>query len=206
MLNYDYAAKLFGILYDNVDGYSVSHEARANHVNGIEIMYGELPFATWSAIVEAANPKKDGVFMDVGSGTGRVVLQSHLLFDFNKSIGVELLPGLHKKALQVQEIFEKNVKPQILNHVIGRELQLINKNIFDVDLSEVDFLFMNHPFKDKELFKKLEEKFLRELKSGTKIVTIIRALESNSFKSLGSKKYQFSWGDSTAYFHEIKPN
>jgi hypothetical protein len=82
MLNSDYAAKLFGILYDNVDGYSVSHEARADHVNGAEIMYGELPFATWSAIVEAANPKKDGVFMDVGSGTARVVLQSHLLFDF----------------------------------------------------------------------------------------------------------------------------
>lgn len=204
MLNNDLAAKIFGLLYDNIDGYEVSHQARRDLDNTSEVLYGELPFASWQQIILETKPKQDGVFFDLGSGTGRITMMSYIFCDFKKIVGIELLQGLHDKACEVKEIFNKNVKSQIQNHLENRELQLINKNIFDVDLSEADFIFMNHPFKDRDLFDQLEQKFLRELKSGTKIVTIIRALKDPAFKSLGSKKYEFSWGESTAFFHEIK--
>lgn len=203
MLDREQAENFFTFLYDNIDGYSVSHEARRDIDNKSELLYGELPFQTWKEIVEKANPKKDGVFLDVGSGTGRVVILSHLLFDFRKVIGVELLEGLHNKACEVKEIFDKEVAPQISSHVANCKISLLNQNIFDFDLKEVDFVFMNHPFKDRELFDLLEQKFLAELKPQTKIVTIIRALKDKSFKQLGSHKYNFSWGESTAYFHEV---
>ena len=93
MLNYDLAAKLFSSLYDNIDGYSVSHEARKDLEDKNDLLYGELSAETWRDIVERADPKKDGVFLDAGSGTGRVVILSHLLYDFKKTIGVELLQG-----------------------------------------------------------------------------------------------------------------
>lgn len=205
MLNYDYAAQLFGLLYDNIDGYAVSHDARRDL--GVEekndLLYGELPAESWKAIVERANPKKDGVFLDAGSGTGRVVMLSHLLFDFKKSIGVELLQGLHNKACDVQDRFYRNIKDQIAQHVNGREIEFFCKNIFDADFRDVDFVFMNHPFKDKEMFDLFEAKLLQELNPGSKIVTIIRALKDPAFKQLGSQKYNFSWGESTAYFHEV---
>ncbi|MDX2083659.1 MAG: hypothetical protein SFV53_06720 [Rickettsiales bacterium] len=203
MLNQDYAEKLFNLLYENVDGYAVSHQARQDIENKSDLLYGELPFKTWIEIVEKAAPKKDGIFLDIGSGTGRVVMLSYLFFDFKKTIGVELLKGLHDKACEVQEIFEKNIKSQIANQVLNRELKFFNQNIFEVNLSEIDFIFMNHPFKDRDLFDKLEQKFLRDLKPQTKIVTTIRALKDKAFKNLGSQKYQFSWGESTAYFHEV---
>ena len=168
-----------------------------------ELLYGEVPFAVWREIVEKTNPKKDGVFFDLGSGTGRVVMESHIVFDFKKSIGVELLKGLHDKACEVKDKFDKFVKPKILNQLKDRELQFVNANIFAVDLREADLIFMNHPFKDRELFEKLEEKFLKELKPQTKIVTTIRSLNNRAFKDLGSKKYEFSWGESTIYFHEV---
>lgn len=203
MLNYDLAAKLFSSLYDNIDGYSVSHEARKDLEDKNDLLYGELSAETWRDIVERADPKKDGVFLDAGSGTGRVVILSHLLYDFKKTIGVELLQGLHNKACEVKENFDRDVKPQVLDHVANRELEFFCKNIFDTDFREVDFVFMNHPFKDRELFDLLEEKLLKELKPKSKIVTIIRALKNPAFKQLGNKKYNFSWGESTAYFHEV---
>ncbi len=203
MLNYDLAAKLFSSLYDNIDGYSVSHEARKDLEDKNDLLYGELPAETWRDIVERADPKKDGVFLDAGSGTGRVVILSHLLYDFKKTIGVELLQGLHDKACEVKENFDRDVKPQVLDNVANRELEFFCKNIFDTDFREVDFVFMNHPFKDRELFDLLEEKLLKELKPKSKIVTIIRALKNPAFKQLGNKKYNFSWGESTAYFHEV---
>lgn len=198
------AENLFNKLYGEVKGYSVSTEARAKSgLDTSRFLYGELPFTTWKEIVEHANPKKDGVLFDLGSGTGRIVMASHLAFNFRKAIGVELLKGLHDKACEVKENFEKNFKTEISDQLIGRELKLVEANIFDVDLREADFIFMNHPFKDGEEFVKLEEKFLAELKSGTKIATIIRSLKNPAFKQLGSKTYKFSWGDSTTHFHEV---
>ncbi|NBV06345.1 MAG: hypothetical protein EBS06_03795 [Proteobacteria bacterium] len=203
MLNPDLAAKIFSILYDDIDGYSISHAARRDLENKDDLLYGELPFETWREIVIRADPKKDGVFFDVGSGTGRIVMLSHLLFDFKKTVGVELLEGLYNKACEVKENFNNNIKPEIINHDLNREIEFLHKNIFDVDLSSADFIFMNHPFKDRELFELLEAKFLCELKPKTKIVTTIRSLKDKAFKSFGSKKYNFSWGESTAYFYEV---
>ena len=205
-MNNAYNETLFNFLYSDINGYSLSHKAREAHDDKEiikELLYGEVPFAVWREIVEKTNPKKDGVFFDLGSGTGRVVMESHIVFDFKKSIGVELLKGLHDKACEVKDKFDKFVKPKILNQLKDRQLQFVNANIFEVDLQEADLIFMNHPFKDRELFEKLEEKFLKELKPQTKIVTTIRSLNNRAFKDLGSKKYEFSWGESTIYFHEV---
>jgi ABC-type lipoprotein release transport system permease subunit len=204
VIDFNYAQTLFNYLYGNINGYKVSTQARKNSgLDTEKLLYGELPFETWREMVERVNPKKDGVFFDLGSGTGRVVVQSHLLFDFKKCVGVELLEGLHNKALEVQKEFEKSIEPQILTHVKDRQLSFLNASIFDTDLSEADLILMNHPFKDGELFLQLEEKFLRELKPKTKIITIIRALRNKAFKSLGSQSFKFSWGDSTAHFFEV---
>ena len=198
-----YAETLFNHLYGHIDGYGVSTRARAKSALDTEkLLYGELPFVTWKEIIEFAQPKKDGVFFDLGSGTGRVVMASHLLSDFKKCVGVELLQGLHDKACEVKAEFDKNIKPQIANHVEGRELRFDCADIFTCDLREADFIFMNHPFKESELFNQLEEKILDELKVGSKIVTTIRILKNKRFKNLGNQTYKFSWGDSTAYFFE----
>ncbi|MBM3580065.1 MAG: hypothetical protein FJX34_04770 [Alphaproteobacteria bacterium] len=191
------AEEIFNQLYSEIDGYAVSNAARKTA--GIEegLLYGELPFATWQAIVERTNPKKDGVFFDLGSGTGRIIIQSSLLFDFKKLVGVELLQGLHDKACETQQ------KLLQIADAPRREISFINASILDIDLREADFIFMNHPLKDREMFAKIEEKFLSELKPGTKITTTIRALENPGFKSLGNQKYNFSWGESTAYFFEV---
>ncbi len=204
MLNCNYAETLFNFLYNDINGYNVSSAARTKFLGDVStLLYGEVPFQTCKEIIEKANAKKDSVFFDLGSGTGRVVMEAFLLTDFRKTIGVELLDGLHDKAMEVKAVFDKNIKPEISEHIVGRELNFIHGDIFKIDYSEADFIFMNHPLKDSDLFLQLEEKLLNELKPGTKIVTIIRALRNPKFKSLGSQLYKFSWGDSTAHFFEV---
>ncbi|MBU6140351.1 MAG: hypothetical protein KGP29_02180 [Proteobacteria bacterium] len=203
MLDPTLAEKYFDQLYKDVNGYGVSNQARTEAGITEGLLYGELPFATWKAIVMRANPKHDGVFFDLGSGTGRVVLQSHLLFNFQKSVGVELLAGLHDKACDIAEKFAEEIEPLIRKEIGDRELHLFNESFFETDLREADLILLNHPLKDRDLFAKLEQKFLTQLKPGTKIITIIRALADPRFKSLGSEKYTFSWGESTAYFFEV---
>lgn len=203
MIDSNLAEQYFNQLYSDIDGYEVSNSARASARITEGLLYGEIPFATWKSIVMRANPKHDAIFFDLGSGTGRVVMQSHLLFNFKKSIGIELLPGLHDQACEVTDKFVEEIEPLIRNELGDRELHLFNESFFDVDLSEANLILLNHPIKDRDLFLKLEQKFLNELKPGTKIITIIRALANPKFKQLGSEKYTFSWGESTTHFFEV---
>jgi hypothetical protein len=205
-MNESYKETLFNFLYGDINGYSVSHEAREKHNNSEsvkDLLYGEVPFKTLEEILKKANPVENGVFFDLGSGTGRIVIAMNLLSNFSKTVGVELLEILHQKACEVKKEFENHVVPKIPNYDKNREINFLNASILDVDLSEADFVFMNHPFKDRDLFAKLEEKLISELKKGTKIVTIIRKLENPKIKFINSQKYNFSWGESTAYFHTI---
>lgn len=204
MINPAYAQTLFNFLYNDIDGYSVSRAARNKHTENTEdLLYGEITFDCWQKIIAKADPKKDGVFFDLGSGTGKAVILSHLAYDFKKIVGVELLQGLHDKACEIKENFDTTIKPQILEHTKDRELQFIQKDLFDVDISEADLVFLNYPFKNREMFTRLENKLLTELKPGSKIVMIIKIFENKALKSLGSQKLQFGWGEATAHFYEV---
>ena len=84
MLDQTLAEKYFNQLYGEINGYGVSNKARIDEGKTEGLLYGEIPFSTWKEIVMMANPKHESVFFDLGSGTGRVIMQSHLLFNFQK--------------------------------------------------------------------------------------------------------------------------
>jgi len=200
------ASTIFHALYKNVDGFESSKRAKKNNSQQDgrnTFIYGEFPFVTGQAIIKKAQPKKDGVFFDLGSGVGRAVILSHLLFDFKKSVGIELLEGMHDDACKLAQQLPRLVSPQFENHLRDREISLINKNIFDVDLSEADLILLNCPLRGEKSFLQLEEKFLRELKPKTKIIVTIRKLKSPAFKLFHSQQYKFSWGMADTFFYEI---
>jgi SAM-dependent methyltransferase len=203
-INSLYAQTIFNFIYGKIDGYraaSISQSALPGSHE--ELLYGEIPFETWQKIIQRAQPNLDGVFYDLGSGIGRVALQSHLIYNFKKSVGIELLKGLHGKAVEAENIFNKFIRPQIAKNLDGKELKFICGDILQEDFCDADLILLSHPFKDEEQFLILEEKFLKTLKPKTKIVTLIRFLRDERFKSLGFGTFNFSWGKSSAYFYEI---
>ncbi len=201
-----YAHTLFNYLYGSFDGYDVSRRARIKHRGSLikdesdYLLYGEVPFSTWNDIVRLAGSKPGGIFYDLGSGTGRVVMQSYLCHNFRKTCGVELLAGLHGKAIEKQKILDKTISPLILYHLQNKELLFLCDDILNVDLKDADLLLVNRPSTSGDFSKKLEEKILDEVKAGTKIISTIRPLENRAFNRFLRKSYQFSWGSSVAYF------
>ena len=198
-----HASLLFRKIYQDINGFSVSGMAPDEVKKNYSLLYGEVPFLTWKQIVKQANPKKDGVFFDLGSGVGRVAMLSHLLFDFQKCIGIELVEPLHQMALLAQENFANQPFQSALVSCLERDLEFICGDIFDADLSAADFIFLNYPFRNPEVLQRLETKMLQELKPKTKIVTVLWQLKNPAFTLLGSENYKFSWGKSPAYFFEV---
>jgi predicted RNA methylase len=103
-----------------------------------------------------AELKPGEILYDLGSGDGRAVIMAATDFGA-KSVGVELREDLGKRALASIQMLDLINKPIILQ-----------KDIFDVDLSPADVVFL---YLTTSANEKLKPKLEKELKFGTRVVS-----------------------------------
>ena len=96
------------------------------------------------------------VLYDLGSGDGRAVIMAAKDFGA-KSVGIELRDDLAKKALM--SIHELG---------LDEKTQIVQNDIFDVDLSEANVVFL---YLTTSANERIKPKLEQELKSGTRIVS-----------------------------------
>lgn len=89
-----------------------------------------------------------GVFYDLGSGTGKVVLTAAILHNFTKCNGVELLSGLHEVAVGYKNAWDKNTSTMESDRASDvPSIEYICGSIFDTDIAnwphEADVVFSN---------------------------------------------------------------
>jgi len=103
-----------------------------------------------------AELKPEETFYDLGSGDGRAVIMAAKDFGA-KSVGVELREDLAKRALS--NIYELGLE---------RKAQILQNDIFRVDLSPADvvFLYLTTSANDK-----IKPKLEAELKPGARVVS-----------------------------------
>ncbi len=103
-----------------------------------------------------AELKRNEILFDLGSGDGRAVIMAATVFGA-KSVGVELRDDLSKKALTSIQLLNLEDKPHI-----------IQRDIFDVDLSSADVVFL---YLTTSANERIKPKLESELKSGTRVVS-----------------------------------
>src|SRR5437867_2140564 len=85
-------ATLQGMLYGDIDGYSLSSRGRERTGNhGENMTYGEVTPEVMDQLMTMAAAKPDETFYDLGAGTGKGVLYSALMSDLGRCTGIELL-------------------------------------------------------------------------------------------------------------------
>ena len=96
------------------------------------------------------------VLYDLGSGDGRVVIMAAREFGA-KSVGVELRDDLVKRALN-----------SVSEMKLDQSVQIIHKDIFDVDLTSADVVFL---YLTTSANTKIKPKLEAELKRGARIIS-----------------------------------
>jgi predicted RNA methylase len=114
------------------------------------------PISVVRQMLVLAELKPSEVLFDLGSGDGRAVIMAATDFGA-RSVGVELRDDLSKKALMSIQLLKSENKPQI-----------IQKDIFDVDLSSADVVFL---YLTTSANERIKPKLESELKSGTRVVS-----------------------------------
>jgi len=109
-----------------------------------EIVYGEIKK---NGIFELNNHIKSngGVFYDIGSGNGKLLLQMAVISNFDRYVGIEIE--------KIRYLYSVDIKKQI-----GIEnASFINADVLNTDISDASFVFINDLMFNEEMRKKILE-------------------------------------------------
>jgi len=172
-----------------------AHENRATHAQEEgecsegqlnALAYGELSFQALAIIFEQIRVRCDrlhpeqtgGIFVDVGSGSGKMCIAAAFLQHFDEIRGIELVTGLHNLAVEsVLPAFRAASFPEMHAGLATSKIEFINGDITteSVDWSDADVVVCNCAVFDETLMKCLAQKSLT-MKSGSVFVTTSRPL------------------------------
>jgi predicted RNA methylase len=107
-------------------------------------------------MLEVAELKPGDVFFDLGAGDGRTVIMAAKTFGA-RAVGVEMREDLAKRAISV-----------IQDNGLGDRVTIVNGDMFKVDLSAADVVFL---YLTTSANEKIKPKMEAELKKGVRVVS-----------------------------------
>lgn len=109
-------------------------------------------------ILKFSELKEASSFYDLGSGDGRVLIESVLNFRIKKAVGYEVSPWPYLKARFLIRRFG-----------LKNKIDIFRQDFLRVDLREADNVFL---YLFPKIVQKLAPKFKGELSSGSKIISV----------------------------------
>jgi len=103
-----------------------------------------------------AELKPGEVFYDLGAGDGRTVIMAAQEFGA-RAVGIELREDLAKKALQT--VYQLGLQDRVT---------ILHSNLFDVDISPADVVFL---YLTTSANEKIKPKLEAELKPGARVIS-----------------------------------
>lgn len=206
MKKFEEVKTIFDKVFHGINGYGISLNERNSKINDNlfkDVLYGESPIELLYALLSLdclekyiKNAKN---FYDLGSGIGNVTIGAYLINDFEKCIGIELLDSLYDLS-----IIAKNRINDIDKNSINR-VDFLHKNILDAKIDDADIIYFSCPTKDDKLRYKMEEKFSKELKSGTLIFSLIHNFKDLiNFELITARMVRSAWGETPMMIYRKK--
>ncbi|KTD28765.1 hypothetical protein [Legionella israelensis] len=197
-LSLDLHQRVYQQLYETVNGYALSLEARKAN-DAMEYVYGEIKFLPFIALLSLVSLNKDTVFYDLGSGTGKAVLACAMVFYPHKCCGIEHFENLYQTACLQQE----KLSQLPLYQEKARSIHFYHANFLEFDLTDANVIFINATSFFGETWEKLNER-LDSLAHCHTVITTSKPLLSKCYKLVMSTKLEVSWGLVSAYIHKRK--
>jgi SAM-dependent methyltransferase len=185
------------------------HERTALNIKKPSLVYGEVSFAALGELIFGPHLKLksgEGVFYDLGSGTGRAVFAASYLHNFEKCWGIEILDGLTSASVEVLEKYDqkqfrsKRTPVAVQDQKIG----FTRASFLDIDWSDADVLFCNSTCFDDELMEALRTQ-AKSMKPDSYCVTLTKQLKSPHFRLVDSTPRVMSWGYATIHIQQRLP-
>ncbi|EEH54407.1 uncharacterized protein MICPUCDRAFT_51323 [Micromonas pusilla CCMP1545] len=159
-----------------------SHDGCAR-VPGDGWFYGELSWEGMWDVVALAEPKPGDIFLDLGSGLGKMVVAQSLTRDFAECWGVEILPELHDAAMDAPGKLRAAMGDDAFDAL--PEVDLRRGDMLAADVSDADVIYCYATVFAAQVVSRLQAKLAAEMKPGARLVMISKQMESPEFDAFG---------------------
>lgn len=181
--------EVFSQLYRDTNGYAISQSARQNY-DEPALIYGEVLFIPFAALLSICRLNENSVFYDLGSGIGKAVIACAMIFNVRKSCGIELLPALYAESCNVLDKLAR--LPEYQSQAM--HITFVNQDLLTADLSDATHVFINATGFLGEVWLKISE-YLEQLPSNALVISSSKPIRSEKFIIAKSVWATMSWGD-----------
>jgi SAM-dependent methyltransferase len=180
---------------------SVSDHHRKENSNDNSLVYGEVEFGSFQNLLQffPKSDSKGGVFYDLGSGSGRAVFTVRFSLDFDRCIGIELLPNLHKLAVDVTETYDQKFRHKLAL----QSVDFFCEDILNYDWSDGTVIFTCSTCFEDELIDAIGEK-AKDLQQGGYLISLKKftQIDPDAFDIIQEAvPCQMSWGDADVFVY-----
>lgn len=189
---------LFQSLYQPVNGYLLSKQDRQQQ-DAPSLIYGEIEFIPFIALLSLIDVQQDSVFFDLGSGSGKAVISCAMVFQPQKAIGIEKL----ERLFHVSEQLRNQLHSIEAYKDCASRIQFLHQDFLNASLEEASHIFINASAFFGEMWHEIEKK-LNPLPHLQWIITTTRPLKLENFECIRTTEVAMSWAVVTAYIHQRK--
>lgn len=182
-------------LFKTVNGFELSRRSRALK-DAPEYLYGEIDFFGFIALLSIEKPEKNTIFYDLGSGIGKAVIACMMVYDVQKSCGVELFSLLHQAAAQQQKIL--STFDDYLNK--ASKIQFIEGDFLHIDFKEATYVFVNATAFVSVLWETLSQQIADS--NAQVVISTSKPLKNTAFQVSRKLQIPMSWGPATVFIQK----
>mmetsp|Transcript_26892 Transcript_26892/g.45344 ORF Transcript_26892/g.45344 Transcript_26892/m.45344 type:complete len:295 (+) Transcript_26892:91-975(+) len=182
------------------------------------LVYGEITFEAFGTVIEKIKKvyglpgaghcgpvgvlqSRGGIFYDLGSGTGKPVIASAVLHNFDVCYGIELLEGLYSVSLDALNSYNTKGKAKLSNRENETHIQMIQGDFLKLrtkDWRDGDIVFANSTCYDEHQMARIAH-LASGMRKGAFFISLTKRLPSSEFDILEYEMYRMNWGDATIF-------
>jgi hypothetical protein len=125
------------IVYHNMPGDRARHQGAKQNIS---LTYGEILYQGIATLLSLFPLSDNDVFVDLGSGIGKIVLQVFMSTPIKEARGIELSPEFHEQAILANDKIQQEL-PQL--YYGDRKVSFISGSFLEVPLSMATVVIVN---------------------------------------------------------------
>jgi precorrin-6B methylase 2 len=184
------------------NGYKISpRDRRQIDPEGKGAVYGEILFNSVSIILDAIEITKDDTFIDLGSGTGKIVMQVALTRPIKKAIGIEISRERFETSIQAKAYIMANMIEEE-RRIWDKKVAFFHGDILKHPLDDVSCAFMCSTCFRDEVIDSCAERLLTctNLRAVASMVRFSNELEKE-YDLYHQGKISTSWSETSKIYY-----
>lgn len=187
-------------LYTGATGY-INYkrgEKEAQEAKQVYLTYGEILHDAVCQLIDWGDIHENDVFLDLGSGIGKVVMQWFFMTPIHSAYGIEAHQQRHETAKHALKSTYQEMPEMFTN---GREVHFERGNICDANFSGATIVFTCSTCFSQELMMTIGQK-VNKAKSVRRVMSLTPIHNLKDLKLVETLKLDCTWDTSNCYIYQ----